>query len=154
MTNKNITISFDMDGTLNSFYSVANWLDYLMNEDATPYLIAQPRINFSLLARYLNKLQKQGYKIQIISWLCKNGSFEFNERTKEVKQKWLKKHLPSVHWDSIKIIEYGSPKNQYCYSSNDILFDDEKQNVNLWNTKGKAFDEKNILEILQNLLTK
>ena len=31
--NINITINFDMDGTIADFYGVENWLDYLMEED-------------------------------------------------------------------------------------------------------------------------
>lgn len=150
MDKTKITISFDMDGNILDFYGVEGWLDYLIAEDVTPYAIAQPLINFSLLARYLNKLQKNGYNLQIVSWLSKNGSKEYNARVTDVKVKYLKKHLPSVRWDSIQILPYGTPKENYCYTDNDILFDDEYNNRNNWT--GKAFDEKNILENLKKML--
>lgn len=150
--NTKITISFDMDGNIASLYSVANWLDYLIAEDVTPYAVAKPMINFSLLARYLNKLQKMGYNLQIISWLSKNGSDEYNTAVTKVKIKWLEKHLPSVKWDNIQILPYGTPKEKYCYSDDDILFDDELPNRENWN--GIAYDEKNILEILKKMLDK
>lgn len=152
MTNKNITISFDLDGTLGNLYGVEGWLDCLIAEDATPYAIAKPLINFSLLARYLNKLQKNGYNLQVVSWLAKNSSDTYDVVVTVAKIKWLTKHLPSVKWDNIKILPYGTPKQKYCYTAEDILFDDEIQNREQWT--GQAFDEKNILEILKKMLDK
>lgn len=58
MTKTKVTISLDMDGNILDFYGVEGWLDYIIAEDTTPYAIAKPLLNFSLLARYLNKLQK------------------------------------------------------------------------------------------------
>lgn len=150
--NTKITISFDLDGTLNRFYSIEGWLDYLIAEDATPYAIAKPSINFSLLARYLNELQKRGYNLQVVSWLSKNSSDAFDVLVTVEKIKWLAKHLPSVKWDSIQILPYGTPKEKYCYTPHDILFDDEQRNRD--NFTGIAYDEKNILEILKKMLDK
>jgi len=139
-------INFDMDGTLANFYGVENWLDYLVANDATPYEVATPLFNFSALARVLNRLQRQGWEICIISWLAKNSTEDFNNRVEEVKREWLAKHLPSVQWDNISIVPYGTPKST-C--GNGILFDDEKPNRNEW--KGQAYDVDNILEVLKNL---
>lgn len=139
-------INFDMDGTLANFYGVENWLDYLMQKDATPYAIAKPLINFSALARVLNRLQKSGYEICIISWLAKNSNDDFDNAVTAVKREWLANHLPSVKWDKISIVPYGTPKST-C--GNGILFDDEERNRNEWN--GTAYDVNNILEILKGL---
>ena len=139
-------INFDMDGTLANFYGVENWLNYLMARDTTPYATAKPLFNFSALARILNRLQREGYEICVISWLAKNSTDEFNQRIAEVKLQWLAKHLPSVKWDNISIVPYGTPKST-C--GNGILFDDEEPNRNEW--KGVAYDVNNILEILKNL---
>ena len=135
-----------MDGTLANFYGVENWLDYLMARDTTPYAIAKPLFNFSALARVLNRLQREGYEICVISWLAKNSTDEFNQRITEVKLQWLAKHLPSVKWDNVSIVPYGTPKST-C--GNGILFDDEEPNRNEW--QGVAYDVNNILEILKNL---
>ena len=70
-------IWFDMDGTIADFYGVENWLDYLLNENTTPYEIAKPLLNMSLFARYLNKAQAQGHEIGIISWGSKNSTNNF-----------------------------------------------------------------------------
>lgn len=139
-------INFDMDGTLCDFYGVENWLDYLMNFDPTPYKVAKPLVNMSILARRLNALQREGYKINIISWLSKNSNDEFDEIVTETKKKWLKQHLSSVKWDKITIVRYGVNKSTL---GNGILFDDEEPNRNMWG-KG-AYDVNNILEILKNL---
>lgn len=139
-------IWFDMDGTLANLYNVDNWLEKLVNSDPSPYLEAAPLVNLSRLARRLNKLQRNGYKIGIVSWLSKNGSYEYNELVISAKRKWLAIHLKSVKFDYIDIIEYGTPKE---IGRNGILFDDEENNRKNW--KGKAFDESKIMEILKSL---
>ena len=141
-------INFDMDGTLCDFYGVEGWLDDLDNYNTRPYEIAKPLLNLSVLARYLNKLQSKGYTVNIISWLSKTRTADFDERVTRVKLEWLKKHLKSVKFDNITIISYGTPKQNF---GKGILFDDETKNRDSW--VGLAYDEKNILEILKNLLT-
>lgn len=142
-------IYFDMDGTLGDFYGVAGWLAMLEAFDPTPYAIARPRFNFSALARKLNALQKAGYKIGIVSWLSRSGNPAYNAKVTAVKLWWLKKHLPSVKWDEIKIVSYGMPKQEVVANPEGILFDDEQRNRINWT--GQAFDVNNILEILSGL---
>ena len=74
------TIFFDMDGTIADLYGVENWLDYLIASDALPYEIAKPLIRLNALARILNRLQKQGYKVGVISWLAKNSNTDYDEK--------------------------------------------------------------------------
>jgi len=138
-------INFDMDGTIADFYGVENWLEYLINRDSFPYENAKPLVNLSVLARYLNRLQKNGYKINIISWLAKNSTAEFDEKVAETKKKWLKKHLPSVNWDKIMIVQYGVNKASL---GKGILFDDEENNRKMWGHG--AYDVHNILEVLKS----
>lgn len=142
-----ITINFDMDGTIADLYGVTNWLDYLIAEDTKPYRVAKPLINLRALARRLNMLQREGYELAIISWLSKNGSVEYNERVIAAKRAWLAKHLSSVHWDRIIIVPYGTPKELFCNSKYDILFDDEKPNRENWT--GIAYGVDHILETLK-----
>lgn len=144
------TIVFDMDGTIADFYNVPNWLEYLMVEDTTPYELAQPLVRLSALAKRLNNLQRLGYRLAICSWCSKNGSVEYNKAVEQVKVKWLEKHMPSVHWDEINIIPYGTPKQNYCHSADDILFDDEIQNRNNWN--GQAYAETEIFKVLAEIM--
>ena len=84
-------IWLDMDGTIADFYGVDGWLNYLQNEDTTPYSAAKPLINMSLLARYLNKLQTQGHEIGIISWGSKHSSDDFLVKIGIAKFYWLAK---------------------------------------------------------------
>ena len=143
-------ICFDMDGTIANLYGVENWLEYLISENEYPYANAKVMLNMNVLARYLNRLQKLGFEIGVISWLAKNSSENYDKNVTIAKKKWLVKHLKSVSFDFIKIVPYGYAKETFCYSENDILFDDEIGNREAW--KGQAFDEKNILEILKKLL--
>ena len=143
------TIYFDMDGTIADLYGVNGWLDYLIAKDSTPYEIAKPLVRLSLLARYLNELQRKGYRIGIISWLAKNSNADFDKAVTEAKIKWLKTHLASVQFDEINIVAYGTPKEMFSKSKTDILFDDETPNREKW--IGEAFNEKMIFEILKAL---
>ena len=142
-------ICFDMDGTIANLYGVENWLSYLQNENTKPYKDAEVMLNMNSLAKVLNRLQKSGIKIAVISWLSKNGSDEYNKAVEEVKRAWLKKHLGSVKFDEINIVKYGVNKAQFAETENDILFDDEEQNRNAWT--GKAYDVNNILEVLRTI---
>lgn len=143
------TIFFDMDGTIADLYGVENWLDYLIASDALPYEIAKPLIRLNALARILNRLQKQDYKVGVISWLAKNSNTDYDEKVTKAKKEWLKKHLASVNFDEIHIVKYGTPKQTFAKTENDILFDDEEKNRNDWT--GKAFDVNEIIEILKGM---
>lgn len=142
-------IYFDMDGTLANLYNVPNWLEKLQNEDATPYTDATPLVKLNVLARLLNKLQKNGYIIGIVSWLAKNGTTEYNTKVTTAKINWLKTHLASVNFDEVVIAEYGTPKGEIVAEPNGILFDDENANRDAW--KGTAYDVYNIIEVLKGL---
>lgn len=144
-----VTINFDMDGTIADLYGVENWLEYLIAEDPFPYASAKPLLHLATLARKLNALQRSGYNLAVISWLSKSGTDDYNRIVTEAKMAWLKKHLPSVHWDKIIIVPYGTPKQNYCENPLDILFDDEERNRNNWT--GRAYDVMNILEILKEI---
>lgn len=140
------SIWFDMDGTIANLYGVENWLPMLIAEDPTPYAIAAPLVRMQPLARVLNRLQREGWKIGIISWLSKNGSDAYGEKVIDAKRTWLARHLASVRFDKVDIVAYGTPKHE---GRNGILFDDEEQNRANWN--GKAYDVQNIIEVLKSL---
>ena len=137
-------INFDMDGTFVNLYGVEGWLNDLTNEDTRPYEIAKPLLNLSTLARELNRLKRIGKTLNIISWTSKSGSVEYNERVRIAKLKWLAKHLPSVKWDNIFIVPYGTPKHEI---SSGILFDDEQPNRTKWGVG--AYDVTDILGVLK-----
>lgn len=139
-------INFDMDGTIANLYGVEGWLEDITNKSVRPYKEAKPLVNLSSLARVLNRLQRNGYEIAVISWLAKNSNTEYDEKVTKAKMEWLENHLPSVKWDKISIVAYGTPKST-CGKG--ILFDDEEPNRKAWN--GTAYDVNDIIGTLKNL---
>ncbi len=144
-----MTIWFDMDGTIADLYGVENWLDMLRANDPTPYATAKPLLRLATLAYMLNRAQANGYKIGVISWLAKNSNAEYDKAVTTAKLAWLAKHLRSVRFDYINIVEYGTPKQSFMNTKNDILFDDEQKNRENW--LGKAYTETEIMEVLKAL---
>ena len=142
------TIWFDMDGTIADLYGVENWLPMLRASDPTPYMVAKPLLRLSALAYRLNKLQEQGYRLGVISWLSKTGTPAYNKAVTAAKYAWLAKHLPSVMFDEINIVPYGVDKNLFNDGA-DILFDDEARNRDNWT--GIAYDVTAILDTLKAL---
>jgi hypothetical protein len=141
-----MTINFDMDGTIADLYGVENWLEDLLHEDVRPYVEAAPLVNLQRLARLLNRLIREGYTVNIISWTSRGGSEEYHEAIKAAKLAWLRKHLASVHFAEILILPYGTPKELFA---DGILFDDEEPNRTAWGEG--AYTEKEIFEILKSL---
>ena len=142
-------IWFDMDGVLANLYGVDNWLDYLLASDPYPYEQAEPLINMNSLARILNRLQREGWYIGIVSWMSKNSTLDYETIVEKAKRDWLSRHLHSVHWNEINIVPYGTPKQTVVSITGGILFDDEAPNRERW--QGKAYDETKIFEVLKSL---
>lgn len=146
MTNVKM-IWLDCDGTWIDLYGVDNWLEMLINHNPTPYVIAKPMVNLSWLARTIHELQANGIKVGIISWLAKNSTEEYDRQVTKAKLDYFKTHLPSVEFDKIHIIPYGTPKQSVGQG---ILFDDELQNRENW--QGIAYDEKNLIQQMRKIL--
>lgn len=142
-------IFFDMDGTIANLYGVENWLENLRAENTKPYETAKVLLNMNSFAKVLHKLQNKGHEIGIISWTSKGGSTAYNEAVKTAKLRWLHTHLASVNFNEIHIVDYGTPKEIFAKSENDILFDDEEKNRNSW--KGIAYNETEILKVLRGI---
>lgn len=140
-------IWFDMDGTIANLYGIDKWLECILKEQTKPYREAKPLVNMRILGRELNRIQKLGYTVGIITWLAKGATEEYNEKVAKAKTKWLKKHLGKVRFDKIQIVKYGTPKYEL---GKGILFDDEMPNREKW--IGKAYDEKNIINILKAIV--
>ena len=140
-------IWLDCDGTWIDLYGVDNWLEMLINHNPTPYRIAKPMVNLSWFARTIHELQTSGIKVGIISWLAKNSTEEYDRQVAQAKLDYFKTHLPSVKFDEIHIIPYGTPKQSVGQG---ILFDDELQNRENW--QGVAYDEKNLIQQMRKIL--
>lgn len=142
-------IYFDMDGTIANLYGVENWLEDILNKNTRPYKEAKTMVRMASLARILNRLQKEGYVIGIVSWLAKNSTTDYDRQVTMAKVNWLQRHLPSVHWNEVHIVKYGTPKHAVAKYNRGILFDDEEHNRMNWT--GTAYDVHNIIEVLKGL---
>lgn len=143
------TIFFDMDGTIADLYGVDGWLADIIDSNERPYKEAKTMHNMQALARVLNRLQREGNKVAIISWLAKDSTTEYDEKVAQTKREWLNKHLASVHFDEIHIVKYGTAKQTFIHTEADILFDDEERNRTNWT--GEAHNVHNIMEVLKSL---
>lgn len=143
------TINLDMDNVVVDLFEKEDWLIKLRAEDVSPYVEAKPCVNLSQLARLLNQVQRMGYKIAIISWTSKDSSLEYHKAVQKAKEEWLAKHLKSVNFDFIHIVEYGVPKESFCNSPDDILIDDTPENRLSWT--GIAYPETAIFDVLKRL---
>ena len=143
-------IYFDMDGTIADLYGVDNWLENLITEQTKPYRMAKSLVDMRKLGSLLNHLQNIGYHIGIVSWLSKSGTEQYNNRVTKAKLAWLEKHISSVHWNEIAIVEYGFTKSKAVKYPQGILFDDEINNRIEWD--GIAFNVGNIIGILESLM--
>lgn len=145
-----MTIYFDMDGTIADLYGVEDWLPKLRAFDASPYADARPLVRFSTLARLLNRLQKKGYRLGVITWGSKVSTEEYDEAVSTAKLEWLHIHLPSVNWDEFHYTAYGVPKHETAEEPDGILFDDNEGIREAWT--GTAYNVENIIETLKGLL--
>lgn len=143
---KNIKICFDLDGTVADLYAVDGWLPMLESHNPTPYIQAKPMLNMSAFARLLHKAQRLGYEIVVISWLAKNSNSEYDVKVTQAKIEWLEEHLPSVEWNEVHIVKYGTPKHEIA---NGVLFDDEEHNRDMWGQG--AYEPCEIMEFLRGL---
>ncbi len=149
MNTKVKAIYFDMDGTIADLYNVENWLDHILTENALPFKQAKTMVCMNTLAKRLNNLQRKGYVIGVVTWTPRDARQSYNNAVKQAKLQWLKRHLKSVQWNEVHVVEYGTPKQQVVRFPQGILFDDEQQNRSNW--QGVAYDVHEILKVLREL---
>lgn len=143
-------IFFDMDGTINNFYNMFGWLEAIQTEQTTPYDTCECTLTSAekALIKILRNTRTD-VRVGIISWTAKNSTLKYEKAVTESKRAWVNKYLDGL-FDEIFIVPYGTPKNLFCLSPKDILFDDEEQNRTNWT--GKSYKPEQILEILRQLL--
>ena len=150
MKKKNLTIYLDMDGTFANLYGVSDWLAKLNNYDTTPYRDAKGLCHMPTLARQLNLLRANGVRVGVISWLSRESTPDYDVAVTQAKLDWLKEHLPTVTFDEIHILDYGTPKSTVVKVKGAILVDDEARNREEWTRAGgTAVDATNLLCLLK-----
>jgi len=148
----NKTLVFDMDGTIADFYGVDGWLEYLHNEDVTPYMQASPLYDMNVLKVVLNTFKKKGWKIVVTTWLSKGGSKEFNDRTRVAKKDWLDSY--EFPYDELHMVKYGTTKANCTRKLGgfQILIDDNADVRKGW-TLGTTIDaNNNVMDLLLKIL--
>ena len=148
----NKTLVFDMDGTIADFYGVDGWLNYLKNEDVTPYMQASPLYDMNVLKIVLNTFKKKGWKIVVTTWLSKGGSKEFNDRTRVAKKDWLDSY--EFPYDELHMVKYGTTKANCTRKLGgfQILIDDNADVRKGW-TLGTTIDANNdVMDLLLKIL--
>lgn len=147
----NKILVFDMDGTIADLYGVENWLSDLINESTRPYEIAEPMYDMTELKRVLMALKKLGYKVVVTTWLSKNGSKDYNNRTRTAKLNWLEKY--DFPYDEIHLVKYGTTKANCTrkLGGEQTLFDDNEKVRNGWNLGETVNANENIMIVLKEL---
>lgn len=147
-----MTITFDMDGTIADLYGIDGWLDKLMMEDVTPYEDAAPLVDMSELKNAIDYAKARGIKTEIVSWNCGGSpSKEYREQVAKAKREWLASY--GLDFNSISIVDHGTPKHEVVKDDNAVLFDDNESVRKSWEESGKgvAYDVDDIVETVYKL---
>ena len=145
-----------MDGTIADLYGVEGWLEMVENENPKPYEIARPMWNMVELATTLKMLQVKGYEVRVITWLAKDSTEDYKDKTRQAKLEWLENQ--GFPFDKFHGIAYGTTKanaiRKYLeLGEQAILIDDNAKIRQGWNV-GETVDPttENIIDILKALL--
>ena len=145
-----------MDGTIANLYGVQGWLEMLREENPKPYEIAEPMWDMVELATTLKMLQVKGYEVRVITWLAKDSTEDYKEKTRQAKLEWLEKY--GFPYNKFHGIAYGTTKANCVRKYLDlneqaILIDDNAKIRQGWNW-GATIDPttENIIDILKALL--
>ena len=149
---ENRTIVFDMDGTIADFYGVNGWLDYLIAEDTTPYEVARPLYDMVALAELLMALKNKGWRVVVTTWLAKNGTKEYNDRTRTAKIEWLAKY--NFPYDEIHLVKYGTTKANCTrkIGGYQVLVDDNATIRKGWTLGATINANNNIVKEIEKLV--
>lgn len=148
-------ICFDMDGSLNLFYNVPNWLEKIRAFDPSPYAEAKPLWDMKALAGILHQFQENGIEIAIITWMSKESTPDFDKATREAKLQWLAQY--DFPYDYFHCVRYGATKadsvRKRLKDGEAILIDDNKKVRAGWSL-GTTIDPttENIIEVLKELV--
>lgn len=146
------TLVFDMDGTIADLYGVDNWLEMLLNEDATPYKIAKPLYDMVALNEVVTALKKRGWYIVVTTWLAKGSTKAYDRLVREAKIEWLEEM--NFPYDEIHLVKYGTTKANCTrhHGGFQILVDDNEKVRKGWNLGNVIDANHNILKELIALL--
>ena len=144
-------IYFDVDGTFYDLYNYPNWLECILSENIECYTQSTLLVDENTFIETLLSLKNKGYKLGIITWLAKNSTKKYQNKVRNAKYRYIKKHFSNL-FDEIHILQYGKNKSVYCKGKNYILFDDQENNRIEWEkNNGISYNVINIIDILKTL---
>lgn len=148
----NKTLVFDMDGTIANFYGVVGWLDYLKENNPTPYIVAEPLYDMEELKTVLEMLKLFGWRIVVTSWLAKDSSKEFDKEVRQAKLEWLDTF--NFPYDEIHLVKYGTTKANCTrkHGGFQVLIDDNESVRNGWSLGMTINANENIIPHLLDLI--
>ena len=146
------TLVFDMDGTIADLYGVKNWLEMILDEDATPYKIAKPLYDMIALNEVVTALKNKGWRIVVTTWLAKGSTKAYDKLVREAKLTWLEEM--NFPYDEIHLVKYGTTKANCTrhHGGFQILVDDNEKVRKGWNLGNVIDANHNILKELIALL--
>ena len=132
-----INISFDLDGTLFDLYGKENWLYLLENHLCGAFEGDMlPEIDKREFLTIVYKLRDLGVHFEVVTWLPKNATKEYEWVCTEEKKRWCAEHLPFIN--SVRCVPYGTPKQKVASPAGRMyLIDDNSQICAEWETKVK-----------------
>ena len=97
-------------------------------------------------------LKKQGWKVVVTTWLAKDGSKEYNNRTRKAKRDWLKQY--NFPYDEIHLVKYGTTKANCTrkHGGYQILIDDNENVRKGWNLGSTINAKEDILKEIEKLV--
>ena len=149
-------ICFDMDGTIANLYGVQGWLEMIENENPQPYEIAEPMWDMVELATTLKMLQVKGYEVRVITWLAKDSTEDYKDKTRQAKLEWLEKY--GFPYDKFHGVAYGTTKanciRKYLEINEQAILIDDNDKIRQGWTVGNTINPttENIIDILKALL--
>ena len=143
---------FDMDGTIADLYGVNGWLSDLEAENTRPYDEAVPLYNMAELVEILHRIQANGWKICVTTWLAKDATKAYNKAVTASKKAWLKKY--SFPYDEIHCVKYGTTKADCTRKKGgfQILIDDNKKVRDGWTLGTTVNAQYDITKFLKALI--
>ena len=104
-----------------------------------------------ILNNILKDLKNKGWKIVVTTWLAKDGTKEYNNRTRKAKLDWLAKY--NFPYDEIHLVKYGTTKANCTrkHGGYQILVDDNETVRKGWKLGHTINANKNILTELEKI---
>lgn len=133
---KNVTISFDLDGTLYDLYNVPDWLKKLESEQVIVFYEGDYLVDPEKFRYFVQTLEKQGIEFSVISKLPNSKNVRFLKESKKAKTGFVDKLFQDPNIPK-HFIGFTSDKSKlFPLKPTDFLIDDDIDNRIAWEKAG------------------